>query len=371
MVNKKFWATAFTLSGTTIGAGILGLPYVFSKSGYLVGLAWLLFFGLIIIFVNLLLGEVTLRTKGIHQLTGYAEKYLGKTGKMFMLFAMLFGIYAAMLAYLIGEGESLSYLLTGTLKYSLIFGIIFWFILTLLLKEGLKGLKKVETWGVLAVILLIMGIFLWFAPSINLNNLTIINQNNFFLPIGVVLFSMLGFTAIPELRREIQGQEKQLKKAIIIGSLIPIFLYILFSLTFVGVLGNKVQEVASLSFGPIVIILGMFTMFSSYFVHSFILKDMYHYDYRLSKPLVFTLVSLFPLLLYIIVSLFNILGFVSVLGLGGIISGGMTGILILIINKRAKYMGKRKTEYKMPLNWLLIAFLIIIFITGLLLELLF
>ena len=33
MVNKKFWATAFTLTGTVVGAGILGLPYVFSQSG--------------------------------------------------------------------------------------------------------------------------------------------------------------------------------------------------------------------------------------------------------------------------------------------------------------------------------------------------
>jgi hypothetical protein len=32
--TKRFWATTFTLSGTIIGAGILGLPYVFSQSGY-------------------------------------------------------------------------------------------------------------------------------------------------------------------------------------------------------------------------------------------------------------------------------------------------------------------------------------------------
>ena len=33
--DKKFWAAAFTLSGTIVGAGILGLPYAFSKSGFL------------------------------------------------------------------------------------------------------------------------------------------------------------------------------------------------------------------------------------------------------------------------------------------------------------------------------------------------
>ena len=62
-VTKKFWAAAFTLTGTVIGAGILGLPYVFSKSGFYVGLFWLLFLGSIIILCKLYLGEVILRTK--------------------------------------------------------------------------------------------------------------------------------------------------------------------------------------------------------------------------------------------------------------------------------------------------------------------
>lgn len=48
-MDKKFWSTAFTLTGTIIGAGILGLPYVFSKSGSLIGVSWLLVLGLIVI----------------------------------------------------------------------------------------------------------------------------------------------------------------------------------------------------------------------------------------------------------------------------------------------------------------------------------
>ena len=115
-MNKKFWATTFTLTGTIIGAGILGLPYVFAKSGFLAGLFWLIVLGAVMIFVNLALGEITLRTKGAHQLSGYAEKYLGKWGKRAMFFAMIFGIYSALLAYLIGEGESLSKLIPGNIN---------------------------------------------------------------------------------------------------------------------------------------------------------------------------------------------------------------------------------------------------------------
>ena len=89
IMNKKFWATTFTLTGTIIGAGILGLPYVFSKAGFFIGLLWLIILGMVMMFVNLTLGEITLRTNGRHQLSGYAEKYLGKWGKRIMFFAMM------------------------------------------------------------------------------------------------------------------------------------------------------------------------------------------------------------------------------------------------------------------------------------------
>ena len=243
--NKKFWATTFTLTGTIVGAGILGLPYVFAKSGFLIGLFWLITIGAVITFANLTLGEITLRTRGKHQLAGYAEKYLGLWGKRLMLAAVLFGVYSALLAYLIGEGKSLAQLIPGNTP-PVIFTIFFWIIMTLLLKRGLKGLKRIETWGVIAVITIILGIFIKFMPTINPQNLISIHPEHFITPIGVIMFALLGFTSIPELRKEIKGQEHLLKKAILIGSTIPLVLYIIFSATFVGVLGKSITEVESL-----------------------------------------------------------------------------------------------------------------------------
>tara|TARA_Y100000310_G_scaffold308712_1_gene352103 strand:- start:1159 stop:2274 length:1116 start_codon:yes stop_codon:yes gene_type:complete len=371
MVNKKFWSAAFTLSGSIIGAGILGLPYVFAKAGFFIGLAWLIFLGLILILVNLYLGEVTLRTKGTHQLKGYAKKYLGEKGSKIMFLAIVFGIYSALLAYLIGEGQSISRIITGTTSYSLLFGILFWLALTVLLRKGLRGLRKIETWGVLAIIGIIIGIFIWFFPAIQTPQITEINPSFVFMPIGVVMFALLGFTAIPELRREIEGNEKELKKAIIIGATIPLILYILFSFTVVGVLGKSVQEVATLSLGSAALILGIFTMFSSYFVHSFILRDFLRYDLRLSKKSIFFWVSIFPLILYLAITIFNIAGFVGVLGIGGVISGGITGMLILVMNYKSKQKSTRKPEFQIPINWPIIIIISIIFLLGIITQLFF
>ncbi len=367
MFNKKFWTTVFTLSGTIVGAGILGLPYVFSQSGFFIGVFWLIFLGIVMTIINLYFGEITLRTRKLHQLPGYAEKYIGKKGKIFSFIVMIFGIYAALIAYLIGEGQSLSKLFFGNLDYSVYFAVGFWFVMAFILRKSLKGLKKIGSYGVLAVIVIVFLIFLKFVPSVNIENLTYVDKGNFFVPLGVVLFSMLGFTAIPELERIQDG--KKLKKAIIFGSLIPAVLYLVFTFVLVGVFGKNVQQIATLSFGNTVTILGIFTMSTAFFILSFALRDVFIFDLR-KRKFVFFWVSLFPLLIYLIVSFFNLANFVSIIGIGGAVSGGLTGILILLMAMKAKEEGDRKPEFSLRLNFIIVGVLSLLFIAGIIFELL-
>jgi tyrosine-specific transport protein len=370
MVNKKFWATTFTLSGTIIGAGILGLPYIFAQSGFIIGTTWLLLFTAIMLFINLTLAETSLRTRGRHQITGYAKKYLGKKTEKITFIAIAFGMYSALLAYLIGEGQSIAQLIPGN-THPIFFGFFFWAFTTALLQKGIKELKKVETYGVSLIILIIISIFIIYAPQINPENLTTYDPQNITLPIGVVLFALLGFSSIPELRTEIQGQEKLLKKAIIIGTLIPATLYILFTATFIGVLGKNITQVATLSFGPIITILGIFTMFTAYFVHSFVLQATYKFDLKLSKTKTFMLTSVLPLALYLAITTLNLATFTTILGIGGVISGGTTAIIILLIARKSKHSTRnsKKPEINIPINWPIIITLSILFIIGAILEL--
>jgi amino acid permease len=367
--GKSFWAGTFTLTGCIIGAGILGLPYLFSQSGFLIGLFWIIFLGLIIILTNLYMGEVILRTSGNHQLTGYAGHYLGKTGEKLMFFAMIFGIYSALLAYLIGEGQSLSYFFTGGEKYALLFGIVFWAIMTLLLREGLRGLKKVESWGVIAIIIMALAIFIMLFPKIDYGNISHYNTSLFFLPMGVVLFALLGFSAIPEVGRVMEYSKNKLMKALIIGSLIPIFIYFLFTFAFVGAFGDKIKEVATISAGSFGSLFGIFTMLTSYFVLSFSLRDMFNTDFHVNKKYIFFIVSIIPILLYLFIVFFNIFDFEKILGIGGVISGGLTAILILLMNYQSKKYSERKPEYWIPINWIIILILAIVFIAGIVIEL--
>src|SRR3989338_6963394 len=369
--DKKFWEAVFTLTGAIIGAGILGLPYVFAQSGYLIGLFWIIFLGLIVGYVFLCLGEVSLRTKKTLQLTGYVKKYLGNKAEWIMFFSVIFGDYIALLAYLIGEGHSLSVIFTSSEDNALYFAFGFWIFMSLLLREGLRGLKKVESWGVIAILLILAIILVIYTPEIKYENLNYINVSNFFIPFGVVLFALIGFNIVPELEMIIKGKEKKFKKAITLGVLIPIIVYILFSLIFEGVLGRNAPEVATTSSIKLVTVLGIFTMMTSYFVLSFSLKDVFVYDLNLSKKSSYFLVIIFPLLIYLFLYFLNKLSFINVIGIGGVISGGITGILILLMNISSKKKGDRKPEYEMPINWFIILLISIIFIFGVIVELFF
>ena len=365
--NKNFFVGLAILIGTCIGAGVLGIPYVIAKVGFLIGLGYIVLVGLIVLFVNLYLGEIILRTKGKHQLGGYAEKYLGKKGKFFMRFALIFGIYSAIVAYIFGIGESFSFLFFGNSIYSLWIGLVFAIFMSFLLWRGLKALKRYEKWGVGIVLFLLLLIIILFAGKISFSNLSFINLNYLFLPFGVVLFAFLSFESIPEINFVLKDKKK-FKKILIFGTLISIIFYILFAFIVVGSKGIATPEIATLALGPIFIILGIFTMFTSYFVLGNALRDHFKYDRSYKKNKAWFFAGIVPIFIFLIVKIFEFFSFIKLLSIGGVVSGGMIGILVLLIIKKAKKKGNRKPEYKIPVNWFVIGLLSLIFLLGVVRE---
>jgi len=369
-MNSKFLPGLGVLTGTMIGAGFLGIPYVVSKSGFFPGLLHLIFIAVFILFVKLYLGEVLLRTKGNHQLTGYAEKYLGKWGKSLMFFSMVFGIYGALLAYLIAEGKSLSFFIFGNYNYSFALSLGFWFVLTCLSYIGLKALKFYEKIAMILVCGVLIAITVFLSPNINMGNLNYIG-NNLFVPFGVILFSFLAFSALPEVRRVLSSQEDKMKKVIITATIIAFAVYLLFTIIVVGVYGKSVNEIATLSLGRYFSILGILTMFTAFFSSTISIRDMFRFDFNMGRFWGWLLASFIPLVLFFVLYFFNGVGFIQILGLAGVISGGLAGILILLMNYKAKKSGNRKPEYTLRINNWVIFILSLIFVIGVVLELIF
>ncbi len=352
------------ISGTCIGAGFLGIPYVAAKAGFFVVLAYLVLIGGAILLVNLYLGEMLLRTRGDHQLTGYVYKYLGKNGKRIMLFATQFLIYSALVAYMLGVGESVSFMFFGSLNHSVLIGALFGGVMSLFLIRGLSLETKIEKLGVSIALALLLLIFFIFFKRIDFTNLYTFDMNNIFLPFGVILFSLMSFFALPEAKLILNNNKKLMKKAIILGTLLPIIFYSLFTFLVVGFKGAETPQIATLALGNIFILLGIITITTSYMALAVALKQTHIFDLKHSKGSAWVLSGIYPIGIFLITRLFSFFSFINILSIAGIVSGGIIGILILAANKKAKKQGNRNPEYKIKINNFIIGALSVLFLLG-------
>jgi len=366
--KRNFWISVSVLIGTCIGAGVLGIPYVAAQAGFFVALAYILLIGAIILVVNLYLGEISLRTKGDHQLIGYAQRYLGRKGKHFMEFATIFGIYAAIIAYMLGIGESISFLIFGDSSYTTLLGVLFGIGMAGLLWKAMKSLKRFEKIGVAIVLGLLIAIFFMFFNQIEAVNLIYFNIGNVFLPFGVILFALMSFYAIPQIEILLHKNEKLMKKVLILGTLVCVVFYILFALVVVGFKGAETPEIATLALGTVFVFLGMFTMFTSWLALGNALDESFRFDERLKKYKSWIFTALVPILLFLFIRFFEFFSFTKILSIGGVVSGGLLAILIMLMVKKAKKKGNRKPEYSLPVNWFIIGFLILVFVLGIVRE---
>ncbi len=366
--KRSFFVAVSVLVGTCIGAGVLGIPYVAAKAGFFPTLGFIILIGAIILLVNLYLGEIALRTKKNHQLVGYAEKYLGKKWKHLMEFATVFGIYAALVAYMLGVGESISFLIFGDIKYNLFFGIIFGGAMSFLIKGGVGALKRFEKIGVIIILSLLVVIFGLFIDKVNFQNLFVFNSYYLFLPFGVVLFALMAFHSIPEVKLVLKGNEKLFKKTMIVGTLISVVFYILFTLVVVGFKGGETPQVATLALGSVFVFLGIFTMFTSYLAGGNALFENFIFDERWHKKMSWFFASIIPIAIFALIKLIPFFSFTNILSIGGVVSGGILGVMILLMIRKAKVKGDRKPEYSVSNKWWLTGLISLIFIFGVVRE---
>lgn len=372
MGKLELWEAVATMIGMIIGAGILGIPYVIAKAGFLTGMLNIIIIGVVVMIMYLYLGEIVLRTKGKHQLTGYAEKYLGKWGKRIMAFSMVFGLYGILTAYIIGEGSALSSILGGSETMYILF---FFIIVATLTYFGLEVMEKAELFTIVIIFLVVAVIISFTYPHINTSNLTTFNIKNFFIPFGVVLFAFLGFISVPEASEILRKDKRKLKKAIIIGLSVPILLYIVFAFVVVGSVGlenfnvlEPNQRIATIALGKIISptlfvianLFAVFAMFTSFIAVAFAMKEMYMYDYGINKKVAWALTCIIPL----IMALSGLTNFIQALNVVGVVAGGIDAVLIALMFHKAKKIGERNPEYTIRESKILSVVLVALFVAG-------
>jgi len=357
-----------TLIGTIIGAGILGIPFVFSQAGFWTGVVVLAVITFAMLAMKLMFGEITLRTYGNHQISGYVEKYLGKFWKDLTSIILILAISGSILAYFIGIGQVLAEIFKGN---AFIWGFAFYILASIFLYFGLKLIKNIEVIFTGIIFLIVLIILFLSQQHFELGNLANFDFSKLLIPYGVVLFACSGIIAVPEVRKILAHREYLFKKSILLGVLIPSVIYLIFAWIVVGVTGANTTEIATVGLGRImgykIIIIGnifaFFTMATSFLTLGLGLKETFNFDFKIKHVWAWLLTIIMPLVIYAS----GLKNFIQILGLVGALGFGINGVIYIFTYWVARKKSERHPEYILPKKTTAVisVFLVLIFVGGL------
>jgi len=341
--NKKFIYALSVYVGTILGVGLFALPYVGAQSGFMIVFFYLIVLGGIAAVVNIFYGEISSATKGLHRLPGYAQLYLGNWAKPIAFLVKTLAIFGSLLAYLIIGGQFLANLFNGPVY---LYTFIFFILGAMLIWKDKKSIGPVE----LVMLFIFIGaiLFLFFSglTEVIFGNLKEIKITNIFVPYGVIMFSLWGASIIPEIKEELNGNQKQIKKLIIYGLSICVVIYLIFNILIIGISGQDTTKdaISGLegTLGSWVLdigyIFGIIATFTSFIALGLTVKKLFWYDYKLPKKIGWFLACFIPLGLFVV----GLQDFISVIGITGAVMLGIDGILVILIYLKLKKKQKSK-----------------------------
>ena len=367
--NGNFWLAVFSLVGTTIGAGIFSLPYAFFKSGFIIGFLEFIAIVAAVLLIQLIIGEIALRTKGKKRLIGYTEEYLGYKWKLFVTISTLLGGIGVLLVYIILAGHFLSFLISqSAVSSSLIFFAV-WFLFILVKPRIFGKTELIFSFSVISIIILISSFNVGY---IDFNNFKGLNIDNILLPYGVILFAISGYYVIPEMEDIIGTSKRKLKKAIICGTLISAIVYLFFIFIVLGVSGNltspdAISGLAGVLNSRAILLLGSFlgllAVSGASLSYGIYIKETLWYDFKINKWLAWFLVGAAPLALF----LAGARNLIMVIGIIGALFFAFQAVVVLLIHKKSK-SSEIKPDYEVNLPGFVYYLIGLVAIFGALLE---
>jgi len=372
---KNYFTTSAILAGTILGVGLFGLPYVFSTSGFFVGILFLIICCALTTITHLVFGEALLRTPGEHRAPGLAKIYLGKPGYYLATVASFISLSGVLLAYLILGGQfiqNFSQIINIDIGINMA-TIIFWIIGILGITMGIRFIGIGEVLGMILIMILIIAYLIWGLPGLKIHSFTSLDLKNFFLPYGILLFSLSGGSAVPEIfnffkNKGISKDQINFKTPIIWGSIIPTIFYLIFIIGAFGLFPNKIIPVdlvpGLLNSNPILAIatniLGLVLILTSYFILGLGFRNILFFDLKFKRILSWFIPIFFPLFLFFIQNK----GFITIIGFLGAFILGIETVITFIVHHLSQKYGKKMPAYQIKLPMLIRIILIILLLTG-------
>lgn len=241
-LDNKVIGASLLVAGTAIGAGMLALPTVTGFAGFIPSTLLFLFYWVFMLFTSFLILEVNLwmEERSIPaNMISMAKRTLGPVGETIAWGAYLFLLYALMTAYLAGSGPLVAnfiHSLTGVLLPDWAGFIPLLAIFSYFVIMGTASVDYLNRLMMLAMGLLFVLMLIWLFPYIEESKLLHIDFKA--LPIAVsVAATSFGFhIIIPTLTEYLKRDAYKIRQALVIGSMIPLAIYLIWEVVTLGVL---------------------------------------------------------------------------------------------------------------------------------------
>lgn len=334
----RFWRAVIIMIATILGLGILGLPYVFERAGYGLGLVELILVGVSMTCIYLMYAEMTLDVPGKHRYAGYMRRLLGARAGMAAGGLFVAAMFGGLLPPLIVTGPFLESLLGMDRLTGL---LLMWALSAMLIFGGIRFVVRAELLIILSLTFAYLLLMIFSTASFDAANIQWSGDPRAaFLPIGVILFAFGGIGAIPEMHDLLGRERQQIGRAIIVAMAFLFVLYALFSLTVVGTLGaivtqNPLPLLAQLLpkfIGTLSLLVGTVSAFSIFTVIGSELMETIHVDYGWHKLSAWLVVIFVPLMIY----LAGARELTAVMGFFGSTFGAAVGLFVIAAYAKTK-----------------------------------
>lgn len=222
------------VAGTSIGGGILALPVLTSVAGFFPSITLYFLCWLFMMSTGLLLLEVTQWMKKESNLISMAKYTLGTSGEYFSWVIYLFLFYCLNVAYMVGCGNIVADFFQHRIPDwagPIIFVIVFAPLI-------LISTSLASRLNVFLFIGLVLSYFAFVFLGFRYVNTSFLNfsdwsKSAYVLPIAFTSFAYQGI--VPTLFTYMHHDVKQTRQAILIGSFIPLFAYIIWQWLILGI----------------------------------------------------------------------------------------------------------------------------------------
>lgn len=362
-IFKDYIYPIAVFSGGMIGVGFLSLPYIAMKSGIWITLAYFLILTALVIVINLIFCDISLKTPDFKRFPGFVGHYLGKWAELLAMTLTVLGTFGVLLVYLLIGSQFLSAVFHPIFPIStLAYVVIYFLVVSTIIYFDIKIISKVEFWVIILLFISLILVFIESFSHIKLSNIFIQGAQgvtDLFLPYGALLFALWGVGLIPEIEEMIGAgnstNKKNLKKIITISTIIVSFFYLLFVLLILGITGSHTDQAALtglknfLGDGIVIIslLIGSLATLTAFITQGIVFKKTLMFDLKMKHWQAFAITCFTPMILFLL----GVKSFIPLLSLTGGVFLGIDGILILLMYK--KIGGKNIIIYPLSLVFLL------------------